>query len=315
MEGGCAMDGFLEHLEIKAEVQMALAERQPVVAMESTVITHGLPYPQNRDAALAMEGEVRSAGGIPATIALLDGRILVGITSEDLERLAASAADSKAQMMKISRRDFAPAIARRLSGGTTVAGTMIVAAASGIRVFATGGIGGVHREPAFDISTDLTELARTRVIVVCAGAKAILNLDATLEYLETAGVPVVGFGTSDFPAFYSRSSGLAVSVRADTPEEIAAIAAAHWSVPGAGGVLVANPPPEDGALPRHIVEKAVEQALADARAQAVRGQATTPFLLERVSRLTGGASLHANLGLLRENARLAGRIAAAMVRG
>lgn len=308
------MDGFLAQLEIKAEVQRALAERLPVVAMESTVITHGLPYPQNRDAALTMEGEVRSAGGVPATIALLDGRILVGITSEELERLATSAVDSEARMMKVSRRDFAPAIARRMSGGTTVAGTMIAAAAAGIRVFATGGIGGVHREPAFDISTDLTELAQTRVIVVCAGAKAILNLDATLEYLETAGVPVIGFGTDEFPAFYSRSSGLPVSVRANTPEEIAVIAAAHWTVPGAGGILVANPPPEAGALPRRIVEEAVEQALADARAQAIRGQAVTPYLLERVSRLTGGASLHANLELLRENARLAGQIAAAMIR-
>lgn len=308
------MDTFTDNLVLQPEVLLALETDKPVVALESTVITHGLPYPVNRDTALAMEKEVRQAGAVPATIAVLDGRVCVGITIDQLERLARSGADSEEPMIKISRRDFALAIARRRSGGTTVAGTMIAAGAAGIQVFATGGIGGVHYAPAYDISPDLPELGRTRLIVVCAGAKAILNLDATLEYLETSGVPVVGFCTNEFPAFFSRTSGLAVSVRAESPQEISAIAAAHWAVPGSGAVLVVNPPPEASALPRAQVEEAVDQALAEAHAEGVRGQAVTPFLLMKVSELTGGMSMTANLDLLRNNARLAAEISTAMAR-
>ncbi len=292
---------------IHAEVRQALQAGRPVVALESTVITHGLPYPHNRQIAEQMEAEVRAGGATPATIALLDGRALVGVTADQLERLAQAQ-----EMHKISRRDFGPALALGWSGGTTVAGTMVAARAAGIRVFATGGIGGVHRQPAYDISTDLPELSRTPVLVVCAGAKAILDLDATLEYLETAAVPVIGYQTDDFPAFYSRSSGLKAPLRADDPAQIAAIARAHWSVDGAGGVLVTNPPPLEAALEGAAVEQAIQQALAEAQAQGVRSQAVTPFLLGRVSQLTGGASLQANLALLRNNARLATQIALAL---
>ncbi len=289
---------------ILPQVRQALDSGAPVVALESTVITHGLPYPHNRQIAEEMEAEVRSHGATPATMALLDGVLYVGVSTDQLERLARAEA-----MHKISRRDFAPAFALGWSGGTTVAGTMLAAQAVGIRVFATGGIGGVHRQPAYDISTDLPELSRTQVLVVCAGAKAILNLDATLEYLETAAVPVIGYQTDDFPAFYSRSSGLCVSVRADTPAQVAAIARAHWDLPAAGGVLVANPPAAETALEPARVEAAIQQALQEAEAQGVRGQAVTPFLLGRVSALTEGASMQSNLDLLRNNARLAADIA------
>ncbi len=288
------------------EIARALELGAPVVALESTVITHGLPYPYNRQIAEEMEAEVRRQGALPATIALLDGYIRVGLEPEDLERLARTA-----DMHKISRRELGPAVASGWSGGTTVAGTMAVASLAGIRVFATGGIGGVHRQPAYDISADLPELARTPLIVVCAGAKAILDLDATLEYLETASVPVVGYRTNEFPAFYSRSSGLRVSVCADSPHHVAGIARAHWDMGGAG-VLVVNPPPAESAMEADVVEQAVQTALEDARVQEVRGQAVTPFLLARVSELTGGASLQANLALLRNNARLGGQVAKAL---
>lgn len=301
---------FRTNLQITPEVTLALEEGLPVVALESTVITHGLPYPQNREVAQEMETEVRRQRAIPATIALLDGRVHVGITPDELERLARAGDPANLHTLhKISRRDYAPAIAMGWSGGTTVAGTMVAAHAAGIRVFATGGIGGVHRRPSYDISADLPELKRTPMVVVCAGAKAILDLDATLEYLETAAVPVVGYRTDEFPAFYSTTSGLPVSVRTETPREIAAIALAHWSLESAGAVLVANPPPDSSALPMADVDAAIEHALADAEDQGVRGQAVTPFLLARVSDLTGGASLRANLDLLRSNARLAAQVA------
>ena len=295
------------------EVKQALDGGLPVVALESTVITHGLPYPQNRRVAEEMEAEIRLQGAIPATIALLDGQVQVGITGEQLERLALAGAPDGEKMHKISRRDYAPALALSWSGGTTVAGTMVAAHAVGIRVFATGGIGGVHRGSAYDISADLPELAHTPVMVVCAGAKAILDLSATLEYLETHSTPVIGYQTDEFPAFYSVSSGLKASVRADAPEQVAALARAHWSVPGAGGVLVGNPPPVESAMEYAEVEAAVVQALAEAAEQGVRGQAVTPFLLSRISALTHGASLEANLALLKNNARLAAQIAIALV--
>ncbi|MEA3352111.1 MAG: pseudouridine-5'-phosphate glycosidase [Chloroflexota bacterium] len=295
------------HFHFSPEVSRAKHLNAPIVALETTVLTHGLPYPQNMELAQAMESEVQTEGATPATIGILDGVIRVGMNQEQLERLVAVE-----NPRKISRRDFAPAIAKSDSGGTTVAGTLIVAHAAGIRTFATGGIGGVHRQPAFDISADLPQLSRTPVVVTCAGAKAILDLPATLEYLETLGVPVVGYQTDEFPAFYSRASGLPVSTRADSPQEVAEIARAHWDLGLDSAVLVVVPPPEDVALPVDAVSGAIEQALDEAQEQGVRGQKVTPFLLARVSELTGHASLRANLGLLHNNARVAARIAVAI---
>lgn len=294
----------MEALIYTDEVKTAITTGKPVVALESTVITHGLPRPQNLQLAQDMEAAVRSAGATPATIAVLDGAVHVGLTAAELERIALH----EEGMRKISRRDFGIALARGESGGTTVAGTALVANLAGIRVFATGGIGGVHRGSNFDISADLLELGRTPVVVVCAGAKAILDLPATLEVLETQGVPVIGYQTVDFPAFYSVSSGLKVTVRADTPAEIAAIARRHW-IMGKSAVLVGNPPPTEAALPAGEIEGVIQQALAEAENRHVHGAALTPFLLERVSQLSGGKSLRANLALLLNNADLAARIA------
>jgi pseudouridine-5'-phosphate glycosidase len=300
------MDAPAGDIQISANVARALEASAPIVALESTLITHGLPYPENIRIAKEMEAEIQRLGPTPATIAVLDGKVQVGVDAAQLERLARTEG-----MHKISRRDLGAALALGWSGGTTVAGTISVAHTVGIRVFATGGIGGVHRQPQFDISADLPELARTPVVVVCAGAKAILDLDATLEYLETASVPVLGYQTDEFPAFYSRSSGLRVSARVETPEQVAAVARAHWALAGSA-VLVVNPPPAQSSLDREVVERAVQQALADVEAQGVRGQAVTPFLLERVARLTQGASLQANLELLRNNAQLGASIAMAL---
>ncbi len=302
-------DPLAERLHLSRAVADAIRDRQAVVALESTVITHGLPHPENLRIAIEMEAEIVAAGATPATIAVLDGNVIVGASSEQIERLSRAE-----EMHKISRRDFAPAFALGWSGGTTVAATMIVAQAAGIRVFATGGIGGVHRQPPHDISADLPELARTPLVVVCAGAKAILDLDATLEYLETSGTPVIGYQTDEFPAFFSRNSGLPVSVRVETVEQIAKIAKAHWSLPSAGAVLVVNPPPQESALDHRLVEEAIEQAIQQAEAQGVRGQGVTPFLLSRVSAITGGASLRANLALLKNNARLGAQIALALAK-
>jgi pseudouridine-5'-phosphate glycosidase len=289
-----------------------------VVALESTVITHGLPYPQNLSLAEDMEAKVRGQGATPATVAVLDGEIRLGLNSDQLHRLA-SAGEG---MVKISTRDFAPAISKKASGGTTVAGTLLAASTAGIRVFATGGIGGVHhtlhgRGGSFDISADLPALARIPMIVVCAGAKAILDLPATLEYLETSGVPVVGFQTDEFPAFYSRQSGLNLktSARADDPGQAVALARAHWSLGLTSAVLVVVPPPEEVALPPEDVAGAIRQALKESEEQEIRGQRVTPFLLERVSELTGGSSLRANLGLLLNNAEVASQIARQWARG
>jgi pseudouridylate synthase len=295
-----------EAFHVLQEVEDALQENLPLVALESTVITHGLPYPQNFTLAVEMEAVVRQAGAIPATIAVLNGEVWIGVEQMQLERL--SRGDSHAPMHKISARDIGPAIARSWSGGTTVAGTLLAARCAGLKVFATGGIGGVHRAPAYDISADLGQLACSPLVVVCAGAKAILDLDATLEYLETCSVPVIGFQTDDFPAFYSRTSGLKTSARADTPEQVAEIARAHWGLGMQSAVLVTVPPPESSALPPEQVASAIQQALAEAKAEQVRGQAVTPFLLQRVSQLTGGSSLRANLDFLKNNARIAAQI-------
>jgi pseudouridine-5'-phosphate glycosidase len=293
-----------QYFRISEEVKRALKMGRPIVALESTVISHGLPYPENRSLAQDMEMEVRQREATPATIAVLDGSIHVGINADELERL------SKGEnVRKVSTRDFAPAVVNGWSGGTTVAATLQAAHTVGIRVFATGGIGGVHRQPTFDISADLTQLARTPMVVVCAGAKAILDLPATLEYLETAAIPVVGYQTDEFPAFYSQLSGLKTSVRADSAEIAAEIARAHWDLGMQSAILVAVPPPRDAALPNEMMDDAIKQALQDAERRGVRGQAVTPFLLQRVSDLTGGASLRANLALLRNNARVAAEIA------
>ena len=280
------------------------SNQSPLLALESTVITHGLPRPQNLDLARAMERVVRENDASPATVAVLDGEIHIGLTDAELERLA-----SLDHVRKISRRDFATAIVKKESGGTTVAGTLFAAHRVGIRVFATGGIGGVHDIETFDISTDLQALADTPMVVVCAGAKAILNLPATLEYLETISVPVIGYGTDEFPAFYSHSSGLPVSARLDSPAEVVAFAKAHWEIGMHSAILVCQPLSVEEELPREKVDGAITQAQKEARQQGIHGQALTPFLLARLSELTGGESLRANLRLLLNNARLAAQIA------
>jgi pseudouridylate synthase len=287
------------------DVARALRSDLPVVALESAVITHGLPRPENLLLAQALEQEIRDQDVTPATVALMDGRVHIGLTPGQLERLA-----EEDGARKISRRDFGIALARKENGGTTVAGTLIAARSAGIRVFATGGIGGVHRQAPFDVSGDLPELGRSPLVVVCSGAKAILDLPATIEYLETMGVPILGYQTEAFPAFYSRESGLNVNARVDSPAEIARIARAQWNLGLDSAILVVQPPPEEAALPPAEVERMIAQALEEATAQKVRGAAVTPFLLDRVSKLSGGASLQANLALLRNNAHLAAKIAA-----
>jgi pseudouridylate synthase len=295
---------------IHTDVAQALALNAPLVALETTVITHGLPQPENLQLARAMEKEVRSQSAVPATIGILDGKIHVGLDDTQLEHLASG----ETPVRKISRRDFGIAIARHEDGGTTVAGTIIAAHRVGINVMATGGIGGVHRNAPFDMSGDLPALGETPIVVVCAGAKAILDLPATLETLETMGVPVVGYQTDELPAFYSRSSGLPVTVSASSPAEIAAIARAQWEMGITSAVLVVNPPPEEVALPNAEVERAIQAALIEAEQKHIRGAAVTPFLLDRVSELSGGSSLRANLALLLNNARLAARIAIEITR-
>lgn len=293
-----------EYFSILPEVALALREGKPVVALESTVITHGLPFPENGTLAKNLEAEIREKGCIPAIIAILDGAICVGLDAGQLEHLAQSK-----DMDKISVRDIAPAIIKHNSGGTTVAGTLAIAQEVGIKVFATGGIGGVHRHASFDVSADLEELARAQLVVVCAGAKAILDIPATLEVLETFGVPVIGYQTDEFPAFYSVSSGMAVSARVNSAEEVAILAQTHWDLGLSGSILVAVPPPVDVAMESDFVEQAICEALDEAQKKNIRGQSVTPFLLRRVSELTGGSSLRANLGLLRNNARVAAEIA------
>ncbi len=289
-----------------ADITRALKLSLPIVALESTVVTHGLPHPENLYLARDMESAVRDEGATPATIAVLNGQVRVGLIDSEIEEL------SKAKAIKISRRDFATAIVKKSHGGTTVAGTMLVAQQAGIQVFATGGIGGVHRESPFDISADLQALADTPMIVVCAGAKAILDLPATLEYLETMSVPVVGYQTEDFPAFYSRDSGLKVSAKLESPEEIAAFAQAHWGAGMKSAVLVTNPVPAAVAIPKAEMDPFIAQASQEAIVKNIRGQAVTPFLLQRISELTGSRSMRVNLALLLNNARLAAQIARAL---
>ena len=281
----------------------------PLVALESAVITHGLPRPENLNLARALEADVRAKGANPATVALLDGKVRVGLTETELERLA-----NMDGTRKISLRDFGIALAEGLSGGTTVAATSFVASRIGIRVFATGGIGGVHRGAPFDVSADLPQLGKTPIMVVCAGAKSILDLPATREVLETQGVTILGYQTDEIPAFYTRSSGLPVDYRVESPEEAADIAFRSWEAGIQSAVLLVVPPPEATAMPGDVVEKVINAALAEAEEKGIHGAATTPFLLQRVSELTGGESLRANIDLLRNNASVAAQVAVAMTR-
>jgi len=294
----------MHNLNRSPEFTDAINNDLPIVALESTVLTHGLPRPQNLQLARDIESAVREIGATPATIAFLDGKLHVGLSGEELESLA-----NKDDVLKVGPRDYATAIAKKLYGGTTVAGTMLACKHAGIKVFATGGIGGVHRESNFDISADLQALASIPMIVVCAGAKAILDLPATLEYLETMSVPVVGFGTDEFPAFYSRESGLDVSVRLDSPEEIVRFVNAHWAAGLQSAVLVANPVPETEAISKSEMEPHIERANREAHEQGIHGKEVTPFLLQRINELTNGKSMQTNLALLLNNARLAAQIA------
>lgn len=297
------------YLSVSGDVKAALAAGKPVVALESTIITHGMPYPQNLSMAQEVEAVVRAHGAVPATIAIMDGRLCVGVSGEDLQRLA----EEGHKAAKASRRDMAALLASGAMAGTTVATTMQIAALAGIRIFATGGIGGVHRgaEDSFDISADLEELGRTPVAVVCAGAKSILDIAKTLEVLETNGVPVLGFGTEDFPAFWARTSGFKVDQRLDTAADVAKLLAIQSDL-NMGGVLIANPIPENDAWEASAIEGFIAQALADAEAQGIMGKATTPFLLQRIFELTGGKSLESNIALVKNNAKVAAQIAVAL---
>lgn len=294
------------HIDIAPEVANALASGAPLVALESTIIAHGMPYPENVETARSLEAIIREEGAVPATLAVINGRIKIGLTEAELHILA-----TDGNIAKASRRDLAYYISQKRHAATTVAATMILAQMGGIKIFATGGIGGVHRGAAetFDVSADLTELARTPVAVVSAGAKAILDLGLTLEYLETQGVPVIGVGTDEFPAFFSRDSGFAVPMRLDTAEEIGRMIQTHWGMGLSSGLLIANPIPEADSLPKDVIIPAIEQALAEAVQQGITGKETTPFLLSRVKSLTEGVSLVSNIALVKNNARLAAQVA------
>ena len=288
-----------KYLDVAPEVQEALDAGKPVVALESTIISHGMPYPKNVETAMLVEKAIRENGAVPATIAVIGGRLKAGHN-----------------VAKASRRDLPALVARGVDGATTVTTTMIIAHMAGIKIFATGGIGGVHRgaETTMDISADLEELAQTPVMVVCAGAKSILDLGLTLEYLETKGVPVIGYGTGELPAFYTRKSGFSVDYRVDSPEELAEMFRAQRGLEFKGGMLVTNPIPEEYSMDKEVIDKAIDQALAECKAQGVHGKETTPFLLARVVELTGGDSLESNIQLVLNNARLAARTACALAK-
>lgn len=296
-----------EVLVKSSDVKRAMNISLPIVALESTVLTHGLPRPQNLQLAHDMERAVREQGATPATIGFLDGYLHIGLSEGELDRLA-----NEREPYKVGPRDFATVITQEACGGTTVAGTMLACKQANLKVFATGGIGGVHRESSFDVSADLQALASIPMIVVCAGAKAILDLPVTLEYLETMSVPVIGYGTDEFPAFYSRDSKLGVSLRLDTPADIVEFAKAHWSAGLQSAVLVANPVPMADAIPASDLKPLIEQASAEAKEKKIHGQQVTPFLLQRINALTRGKSMQANLALLLNNARLAAQIAKAI---
>ncbi len=301
------LDSFIFHPEVKD----ALEAGWPLVALESTVITHGLPYPDNVTTAAKMEAAVREGGATPATIAIIQGKVRIGLAAEELEYLGTR---SDKFVRKCSRRDLPIAIARAEDGATTVAGTMILAEMAGIKLFATGGIGGVHRGQPFDVSADLTELGRTPVVVVCSGAKSILDLPSTRELLETKGVPVIGYETDQLPSFFSRSSGLGVDVRLNNPEEVAALIQAHFALKLRNGILVTVPVPEEDAFDAGEAETAIAQASREAEEQGVQGSEATPWLLRRVVELTHGRSLKANVSLLLNNGKVAAKIAKALTK-
>ena len=292
-----------KYLDIAPEVAQALKEGKPVVALESTIISHGMPYPQNVETALKVEEVIRENGAVPATIAIIGGRLKAGLSKEEIDHLGRAGH----AVTKASRRDMPSIVARGIDGATTVTTTMIIAHMAGISVFATGGIGGVHRgaETTMDISADLEELGQTPVMVVCAGAKSILDLGLTLEYLETKGVPVMGFGTEELPAFYTRKSGFGVDYRVDTPAELAAMFRTQRELGFKNGMLVANPIPEEYAMDKAVIDAAIEQALRESVERGIKGKETTPFLLARVSELTGGDSLDSNIQLVFNNAKVA----------
>ena len=299
-----------KYLDLSPEVAAAKAAGKPVVALESTIISHGMPYPQNVETALRVEQTIRDNGAVPATIAIIGGQLKAGCTPEEIEYLG-----KKGQaVIKASRRDLPVLSARKEDGATTVTTTMIIAALAGIKIFATGGIGGVHRgaQQTFDISADLEELAQTPVMVICAGAKSILDLGLTLEYLETKGVPVIGYQTEELPAFYTRHSGFKVDYRIDTPEELAAAFKAKIDCGLKGGMLVTNPIPEQYSMPKDIIDAAIDKAIREMDAAGIHGKQCTPFLLAKVKDLTGGDSLAANIQLVLNNARLAAQTAVAL---
>lgn len=298
-----------KYLDVNAEVAQAIREGKPVVALESTIISHGMPYPQNVETALNVEKIIRENGAVPATIAIIGGRLKAGLTPEEIEYFGKKGT----AIAKASRRDLAALIARGEDGATTVTTTMIIAHMAGIKIFATGGIGGVHRgaETTMDISADLEELAMTPVMVVCAGAKSILDLGLTLEYLETHGVPVIGFGTKELPAFYTRKSGFSVDYEIDTPEELAKTFKAQSDLGLKGGMLVTNPIPEEYSMDADVIGKAIDDAVAEAVSLGIHGKETTPFLLAKIKDITGGDSLAANIQLVYNNARLAAKTAKA----
>ena len=297
------------YLDVAPEVTEALQSGQPLVALESTIISHGMPFPRNVETALSVENAVREAGAVPGTIAILNGRLRVGLNVNEIRQLGKSGSD----VIKCSRRDLPFVVARKLDGATTVAATMIIAAMAGIRVFATGGIGGVHRgvEETLDISADLEELARTNVAVVCAGIKSVLDIGRTLEYLETHGVPVVGYETDTLPAFYARESDFGVDYRADTPAEVADALRRKWAMGLDGGMVIAVPIPAEHALAREEIDAVIDEAIVEMQQQGITGKDTTPFLLARIAERTGGRSLDANIRLVINNARVAAAIAAA----
>ena len=297
----------MNYIDIKPEVAEALQNKQPVVALESTIISHGMPYPKNMETALQVEAVVRAEGAVPASIALMNGKIKIGLTEAEIKLLA----QKGREVIKTSRRDIPYVLSHKLTGATTVAATMIAAEKAGIKIFATGGIGGVHRgaTETFDISADLQELAKTNVAVVCAGIKSILDLGLTLEYLETMGVPVLGYQTDELPAFYTRKSGFKVDYKMEGPQEIADLLQVKWATGLNGGVVIANPVPEAYALDERVMQKAIEQALAAQLTAGIKGKDSTPFLLAKIKELTSGQSLVSNIELVLNNARLAAKIA------
>lgn len=300
-----------KYLEINPKVDKALKENRPVVALESTIISHGMPYPQNVETALKVEEIIRDNGAVPATVGIIEGKIKVGLTPEEIEHMAKSKG-----VVKASRRDIPFVISKKLDGATTVAGTMIAANLAGIKVFATGGIGGVHRGAykTFDISADLMELANTNVAVICAGAKAILDIGLTLEYLETHGVPVVGFKTEEFPAFYTRKSGFGVDYRVDSAKELAAAVKTKFDLSLKGGLVIGNPIPKEYEMDYELINKAIEDALKEAERQGIKGKETTPFLLSKVKEITDGKSLKSNIHLVYNNAKVGAKLAVELSR-